>query len=333
MTPLLGTKNPSAPVGDKSGGDRRAARSLLSCALWRGMGRLWRGMGGMGRPEPLSAQRPHQQQGLSGFHKTRNTNHGLYASLPTVSRYFPRFPAISRPPHPPPPIKCPRVVRLSWSAARTAAPRRPVAAFPRAVARYGAVMARHGRRPSPAPATRPFLFTRRQIFLLERTRPPNHGFHETRNTRHESRPLWPFGSPWVHEGWRHKKPPSGPLPPPASHCFPVHHCSRLFTIVRHCSPKNIVLRQFPRAARSLLSCALWRGMGRLWRGMGGRRPPHRQHGLSGFHETRDPRPGFFRITAFLHAREFPYNHWRAAGRSSPACPHGSRRWLDTSPHL
>ena len=23
-----------------------AARSLLSCALWRGMGRLWRGMGG-----------------------------------------------------------------------------------------------------------------------------------------------------------------------------------------------------------------------------------------------------------------------------------------------
>ena len=34
-----------------------------------------------------------------------------------------------------------------------------------------------------------------------------------------------------------------------------------------------------RAARSLLSCALWRGIGRLWRGMGGRRPPHRQHGL------------------------------------------------------
>ena len=74
-------------------------------------------------------------------------------------------------------------------------------------------------------------------------------------------------------------------------------------------------------------------MERLWRGMGGGRPPHRQHGLSGFHETRDPRPGFFRITAFLHAREFPYNHWGAAGRSSPACPHGSRRWLDTSPHL
>ncbi len=73
MTPLLGTKTSSKPVGDKSGGDRRAARSLLSCALWRGMARLWRGMGGMGRPEPLSAHPPHQQQGLSGFHETRNT--------------------------------------------------------------------------------------------------------------------------------------------------------------------------------------------------------------------------------------------------------------------
>ena len=73
MTPLLGTKHSSAPVGDKSDGDRRAARSLLSCALWSGMGRLWRGMGGMGRPEPLSAHRPHRQQRLSGFHETRNT--------------------------------------------------------------------------------------------------------------------------------------------------------------------------------------------------------------------------------------------------------------------
>ena len=30
-----------------------------------------------------------------------------------------------------------------------------------------------------------------------------------------------------------------------------------------------------------------RGMGRLWRGMGGRRPPRRQHGLLGFHQPRD----------------------------------------------
>ncbi len=74
MTPLWGTKTPSAPVGDRSGGDRRAARSLLSCALLRGMGRLWRGMGGMGRPEPLSAHRPHQQHDHSGFHGSRETS-------------------------------------------------------------------------------------------------------------------------------------------------------------------------------------------------------------------------------------------------------------------
>ena len=69
MTPLLGTKTLSAPVGDKSGGDRRAARSLLSRALWRGMGRLWRGMGGR-RP-------PHRQQACMIFtnHETRNTQH------------------------------------------------------------------------------------------------------------------------------------------------------------------------------------------------------------------------------------------------------------------
>ncbi len=147
MTPLWGTKNPSAPVGDKSGGERRAgraaafqvftkpeirdpkhglyafhesqlpyprfptishhfprfpgisrpphplrrssvhaqsaflgqppgtaapARSLLSCALRSGMVRQWRGMGGMVPPEPLSAHHPHQQQGLSGFHETRD---------------------------------------------------------------------------------------------------------------------------------------------------------------------------------------------------------------------------------------------------------------------
>ena len=52
------------------------------------------------------------------------------------------------------------------------------------------------------------------------------------------------------------------------------------------------VRTAAHAARSLLSCALWRGMGRLWRGMGGRRPPHRQHGLLGFHQPRDTQHGF-----------------------------------------
>ena len=91
MTPLLGTKNPSAPVGDKSDGDGRAARSLLSCALWRGMARLWRGMGGMGRPEPLSAHCPHQQQGLSGFHETRDPRQGVSLARRESQREFQGF--------------------------------------------------------------------------------------------------------------------------------------------------------------------------------------------------------------------------------------------------
>ena len=200
MTPLLGTKTQSAPVGAKSGGDRRAARSLLSCALWRGMGRLWRGMGGMGCPEPLSAHRPHRQQRLSGFHETRDTRHEsrlFFESqlpcprFPTISHDFPAFPGISRPP------------------------------------------------PTP----------------LRRSS--------------------------VHA-------PSAFLGQPHGTAAP---------------------------ARSLLSCALWRSMGRLWRGMGGMgRPeplsahrPHQQQDLSGFHETRDPRPGYCQARGKCQ-REFPGFH-------------------------
>ena len=100
MTPLLGTKHSSALVGAKSGGDRRAARSPLSCALWRGMGRLWRGMGGR-RP-------PRRQHCLScspavGYffwsepcpptmvftrHETRDTKHGLYARRQVTASRF-----------------------------------------------------------------------------------------------------------------------------------------------------------------------------------------------------------------------------------------------------
>ncbi len=52
-------------------------------------------------------------------------------------------------------------------------------------------------------------------------------------TSHETR-ITAFLRGWP--GWRHRKPPSGPLRPPASHCFPVHRCSPLFTIVHDCSP-------------------------------------------------------------------------------------------------
>ena len=76
------------------------------------------------------------------------------------------------------------------------------------------------------------LATALRFFTNHETRITKHGFyafHETRDTNHG---FFPVGAP----GWRHRKPPSGPLRPSASHCFQVHRCSPLFTVVHYCSP-------------------------------------------------------------------------------------------------
>ena len=57
----------------KSGFSRDTAIANHGALFTARHGRLWRGMGGMGRPEPLSAHHPRQQQGHSGFHETRDT--------------------------------------------------------------------------------------------------------------------------------------------------------------------------------------------------------------------------------------------------------------------
>ena len=115
MTPLLATKTPSTPVGDAPGGDGRAARtaahaarSLLFCALWRGMGgrrpphrhtacRVFTSQGTRIMVIPCSSGgikesnlKPDQR--VFTNHETRNTNHGFYAFLPTIFRHFPLFP-------------------------------------------------------------------------------------------------------------------------------------------------------------------------------------------------------------------------------------------------
>ena len=103
---------------------------------------------------------------------------------------------------------------------------RPVAAFLRVVARHGAAMARHGRPPSPAPAIRPVRFSR--------------------ITGHEKRITAFTHGRSVRCGWARVAPPetvAGPPRPPASHCFPVHHCSLLFTIVHHCSLLFAIVQQ------------------------------------------------------------------------------------------
>ena len=76
----------------------------------------------------------------------------------------------------------------------------------------------------------------RRRFLLEQPQAAANRF--SRITSHETR----LFSPWVRDARRHRKPPSGPLPPPASRCFPVRHCSPLFTIVHHCSPLFAIVR-------------------------------------------------------------------------------------------
>ena len=147
MTPLLAAKTRSAPAGDKSGGDRRAARSLLSCALWRGMGRLWRGMGGMGRPEPLSAHRPQQQQGLSGF--SRNTKHETRITAFVVARHGAAMARHGRPPSPAP--------------------------------QHGLLGFRRQR------ITQPVFLLSSGDSKKSNSKPGLQGFHESRITRHESR--------------------------------------------------------------------------------------------------------------------------------------------------
>ena len=272
MTPLWGTKHSSAPVGDKSGGDRRAARSPLSCALWSGMGgygAAWAATvpragntafpvhrpsdisSGANQalqpwfsrntkhetritaftaarttspadeplllcsrlfaivrhcsakniaPEPVSPLRPHRQRGLYGPSRdtsyetrfspslrrlqgeqpqarptgfSRNTRHETritaftlpFPRFPTISHDFPAFPG---PPTPPPPIKCPRAVRLSWSAARDCRAARLL--LP---ARCGAVMERHERHiaPEPVSAHRQPQFPHPSGFVLLRLMP------------------------------------------------------------------------------------------------------------------------------------------------------------------
>ena len=130
--------------------------------LWRGMERLWRGMGG-DRP-------PHRQHGFMHFtnHETQDT--GLLGA--------PRKPA-----------RIPRFSRNTRHETRITAFFRTTAFV---VARHGAAMARHGRRPPPAPATR--------VYAFHETRDSRHGFawraaqasansevftkHETRDTNH-----------------------------------------------------------------------------------------------------------------------------------------------------
>ena len=126
--------------------------------------------------------------------------------LPTIARHCPRFPT----------KKMSQALVASQYGRRSRGPGRVPRAAPR---QPGCTVEQTNHEP-------------RSVLARGASRREFRGLHESRETRHESRLFFAVGAP----GWRHRKPPSGPLRPPASHCFPVHRCSPLFTIVRHCSP-------------------------------------------------------------------------------------------------
>ena len=251
-------------------------------------------------------------------HETRITNHGFYASLPTISHDFPAFPSISRPPPPPRSrVRAPfassiRPVGFSRHTrheSRTLPP--PVAAFLRVVARHGAAMVRHGRHGAPravirapsAPATGTFGFSRNPRpeagYCQARRagcplgRREFRGFHESRDTNHGLDALFII----------------------------VHDCSPLFAIVQ----QKILSRPAPLATAPVSSRLLPlrptqdepmlregnvrccddtllsshdislhvspRGEAKCVRGPSGRGAchPRQQHGPLAFHETRNTR--------------------------------------------
>ncbi len=126
--------------------------------------------------------------------------------LPTIARHCPLFPA----------KKMSQALVASQYGRRSRGPGRVPRAAPR----------------QPGCTVEPTNHETRPFLACGASRREFRGFHESRVTRHESRLFFSVGA----SGWRHRKPPSGPLRPPASHCFPVHRCSPLFTIVHYCSP-------------------------------------------------------------------------------------------------
>ena len=91
-----------------------------------------------------------------------------------------------------------------------------------------------------------------------------------------------------HETWFFPVPPATPkraIPSRAQRVFTNHESRNTnHGIYRPSVPRGCArvaqpetpARTAAHAARSLLSCALWRGMGRLWRGMGGILSPNRR---------------------------------------------------------
>ena len=231
MTPLWGTKTPSAPVGDAPVGDDKAAQvtsfQVFTRPETRDKAIAWREAQAGANSEVFTKHEARDTK--NGFFQARNTAFPwlVWCSLvlKPFSLFFGRKPVYVESDDAvvvnEKPVRA-RRGQVGWGRKG-----RPVAAFLR-------VVARHGRPPSPALATRPFLFTRRQIFLLERTRPPTMVFtkHETRDTNH-SFPTHDF--PPFPTISRHF--PAPPPPPPPIKCPRAVRLS--WSAARDCRPRPV----------------------------------------------------------------------------------------------
>ena len=105
---------------------------------------------------------------------------------------------------------------------------------------YGRSSRRPGRVPRAAPrqpgcTVEPTNHEPRSFLARGASRREFRGFHESRVTRHESRPFFSVGAPGPPTG--NRRPDHCPSRQVTVFQFAiVHHCSPLFAIVRHCSP-------------------------------------------------------------------------------------------------
>ena len=203
-------------------------------------------------------------------HESRNTNHGFFVSLFTIVHHCSLLFGI--------------VQQKNCSAPLSS--RRPVAAFLRVVERHGAAMARHGRQPSPAPATRPQRF-----FETRNTKHETRVFSDTHHGFSRSMPFTVVRFAVGAQGTHNRKPPPGPPRlPPGLHVSPrgeakcVRGPSGLGAAGRRKKARAGVLEQYVehgkqaqrspgariacfdrrvagKAGYSLLACALWSGCG------------------------------------------------------------------------
>ena len=168
----------------------------------------------------------------------------------------------------------------------------------------------HGKQAQRSPGGRIVCFDRRVVrhagYSNRKPRPTV--FHESRITSHETRLFFTV----VRDGWRHRKPPSGPLPPPASRCFPVRHCSaKILPCASVLAPPG---RCFPARCG-----AAWGGYGAAWAAAVPRagntackvftnhETRNTRHGFYAFHETRITQHGFFFFPFRRHFQGFPGN--------------------------